>query len=89
MSCPSCFIGHPICASTHEIHDSPNKSHLRKDLIMRSLMALLLAGVSIFAQVSTTVPVGNDKEYRINTADYYSWNTRTETYRSISSVRRS
>jgi type II secretory pathway component GspD/PulD (secretin) len=48
---------------------------------MRAIMALLLAGVSLSAQVSPTIPVGDDKkEYRINTADYYSWNTRTETY---------
>lgn len=36
---------------------------------------------ALSAEVSTTIPLPEEKnEYRVNTADYYSWNTRTEIY---------
>jgi hypothetical protein len=36
---------------------------------------------ALAAQVSTSLPVSEGKnEFRVNTADYYSWNTRTEIY---------
>jgi hypothetical protein len=47
------------------------------------LLCLLAAAVPVLsADVTASVPVsgGNGTDIRVNTADYYSWNTRTEIY---------
>lgn len=43
------------------------------------LLSMVLPVLS--ASVTTNIPLPDEKnEYRVNTADYYSWNTRTEIY---------
>lgn len=48
---------------------------------IKIISLLLLAQTGVFAEVATSIPVADGKnEFRVNTADYYSWNTRTEIY---------
>jgi type II secretory pathway component GspD/PulD (secretin) len=45
------------------------------------LCVLLSASASVTAEIAPVVPISEGKnEFRVNTADYYTWNTRTEIY---------
>ena len=45
------------------------------------ILALCLALPALSAEVSTSLPItGGANDFRVNTADYYTWNTRTEIF---------
>jgi hypothetical protein len=56
---------------------------VKKGVYMRRIIMIALSAIlhTLSADVTTNIPLPEEKnEYRVNTADYYSWNTRTEIY---------
>lgn len=50
-------------------------------MLRHSIQLLTLCSFAVFSEVNTTIQVAENKgELRINTADYYSWNTRTDVF---------
>jgi type II secretory pathway component GspD/PulD (secretin) len=49
--------------------------------MIKCIVLAIFVALPVLAEVSTSIPVSEGKnEFRVNTADYYTWNTRTEIY---------